>query len=561
MNHLVILLLLLILALNLTGCGGGGEDDLLPPQISCDVEVGTASLSGMVSYQDRLYTESSGFMGVEPFKAVRHAVVELVNEQAQVIASTASDDSGAFSFADIDSGCYQVRVLAQTASTSHYAISVRDLLSALYAVTRDVKLYPDPTANSLSLAIDRNSGMAGVFNILDVLTIGNEYLNTLQGAVNVLTTLNAYWQVGNGAGTYACGVSDIYGCDNGPGIYILNGTVDSDEHDDDVLWHEYFHFIENELNIGNSPGGMHYFENNQLDLRLTWSEGYANYFQSSLKAWLRENYPQRLSIPSFLPTSYYIDNYETTAAISADISAMKVSPYLYATNEGAVANVMWELEQSYTRQLSWSVLMNHMKSNTTVDTLEAYWDGINLLGTLSIPQRQDIQTLLMGRQIFYTWDSNEQDNLMADATVQDCQTTGVSSFPYTCINGAQHYLYQSVEGRDVDYYAITLTANHTYRFYTYNLRNGADTLITLYDAAGSEIVSNDDGTDCDDIVGKCISPMHNGSNFSSRLDYIPSSDETIYIAITTGPSVYDYPAGFGYLARYGSYQFSVVIDP
>ena len=68
--------------------------------------------------------------------------------------------------------------------------------------------------------------------------------------------------------------------DRAPGIYVLGAeNVDTDEYDQHVLAHEFQHFLEDTISRTESPGGPH-APNDRLDLRVAFSEGFANAFSA-----------------------------------------------------------------------------------------------------------------------------------------------------------------------------------------------------------------------------------------------------------------------------------------
>ena len=56
-------------------------------------------------------------------------------------------------------------------------------------------------------------------------------------------------------------------------------NVDTDEYDRHVLAHEFQHFLEYSISRSESPGGPH-SPNDRLDLRVAFSEGFANAFSA-----------------------------------------------------------------------------------------------------------------------------------------------------------------------------------------------------------------------------------------------------------------------------------------
>lgn len=101
-------------------------------------------------------------------------------------------------------------------------------------------------------------------------------------------------------------------------ISLLNGY-----HSEwDVIQHEYGHYVQDKLNLDNSPGGSHSSQSNLTDyfnvdlnryytkdeaIRLSWGEGWATYFAISLQ---KENGSVSLGIPN-VGDSYFQDTYQS----------------------------------------------------------------------------------------------------------------------------------------------------------------------------------------------------------------------------------------------------------
>src|SRR6185436_2443747 len=65
--------------------------------------------------------------------------------------------------------------------------------------------------------------------------------------------------------------------------YILGDrNTDSDEYDDSVLIHEYAHMLAAKVSRDDSIGGAHRLGDN-LDPRVAWSEGWANFFSGAVR--------------------------------------------------------------------------------------------------------------------------------------------------------------------------------------------------------------------------------------------------------------------------------------
>ena len=110
------------------------------------------------------------------------------------------------------------------------------------------------------------------------------------GACNVFQTILYGWQK----------VKEYYNFESDEAIVlwpssssITQDTIflaQGDRWDNDVILHEYGHFIEYRNNFSKNPGGHHYFDENlssrydpEIAKNLAWSEGWADYFSVSLQ--------------------------------------------------------------------------------------------------------------------------------------------------------------------------------------------------------------------------------------------------------------------------------------
>ena len=511
--------------------------------IPVTIDTSIYSLSGRVTYQDKLYSE--GPVSDGPYKSVRFALVDLVdNTSGSILESVTTDSIGNYSFSPFSVGDYYVRVLTQTDPATGHDIRIKDLEGNIYASTSTVSLLT--TSITQDIELSTASPIAGSFNMLDVFTAASEYLQAISSGTQVMDPLNVFWSSTNYFyGSYTCSGSDSSWCIRGPGIYVLGGDAsvgdDTDEYDDDVLWHEYAHFLEHNLNHLDSPGGQHLLTDNTLDLRLAWSEGLGDYLSGAIKTWLRSNNPNILSIPPLQATSIYIDTAGTSPAIAFDFAAPETefnpSSYFYASNEAAVAKTLFGLTSggSNTQDL-WYSLSSHLPFTSDWINMESFWDGW-LLSTASANLLGD-QATLAERNIYYQEDSKEPDNSIAEVSASpiDCTPDG------ECYN-QEHYLYRDT-ATDGDFIAINVSAGKSYTIYTQNLRNGADTLINLRDTLNNVRATNDD-----QFAPNCC--VNNGTNLRSSIAYLAPTTETLYIEVITSTDMADW-AG-----RYGTYTLTV----
>ena len=529
---------LLLALLFITGC-------LAEQQSADDSHQGSekptavVSVAGQLRYQDRPYNRSGFINSAENFQAIGLVPVELYDLDNQLVASTLADVNGTFVLPDIGIGDYSLRVLAQVDHASGTRIQIQSMTGQLYAIEQAISLSAQNTDVQFTATVQDR--VAGIFNLLDVMQLGLDYATQLNLDLPPVNDLNVYWQWGQLNNTYTCrGHSDA--CPLGAGIYVLSDPLrsrDTDEFDDDVLWHELAHHLEVSWGMLDSPGGAHSLLSRTLDLRLAWSEGMASAFAVAVKRWLRSSAPERLSAQSSVgsdSTYFYIDTQGSSAQISVDLLSASSAHYRYVTNEVAVASGILRL-QAQTGVAAWQTLWQALHTNLTADTMDAYWDA--LLARLE-PSAADLsrwQATVATKQIHYQLDQAENND------------SAFSAEPLRVNEPQTHTLYRSHSAIDEDWFALTLQAGERYRIRTFDLTNGADTDLHLYGPELTLLASNDDAEDC----GTC-QPLHDGVHFSSQLEYTATATATHYVRIRTADAVYQDPAAYGYVGRYGGYS-------
>jgi hypothetical protein len=537
----------------------------------------TVTVSGKVTYEDKEYDRTVGFTGVTAFKAVRFANVELVNASGTPILQagrTSSDGSYSFSVPSTNIGTTMyVRVISSATPTGTQHMNVKDWGTNLFAVKTSNFTLSGNT--SIDLSIPVTSQADGAFNILDVMTSGFQFINAFADpSATTLTnlSLNAFWQNDVSNGTYYCNQTDPTYCPGGTGIYVLSdpfGSGDTDEFDDDVLFHEFGHFTAANFSRDDSMGGPHYLNENDYDMRLTWSEGWGNFFQGAVKHWLSSNDPSLISSKTGVPLSQYVDNVVVGQPfLIVDVAAPEGpgSPYCYgscyfSTNEISVANVLWNSMTSYDMQNVWNVITG-FKASSNVVNLEAFYDGWRIL------YGDPSSSIYTSRSIYYSNDGYEPDDAFASAQTV---TVGIPQ---------QRTLYSSASatGFDADYIKFSATASTVYTITTDTLLNGADTYLTLYDQDGTtEILTsitrdNTSGTTwvAGDGQSNCTYPQNydcynyyngigwvwqgvpnNATNLASGISWSPIASGTYYLKISPSSAR---PKSAG---KYGSYTLSI----
>lgn len=450
----------------------------------------SASAAGQAVYEDRTY-DSTGFTGYACLP-IRHAQVEVVSGST-VIASAETDGSGNYSVSFTPpGGAVYVRVLTQTQTT--YAAAVKDDgASAVYAVkSADVTV-----AASEAWRVNLVAGVSGAgpsFNVFDNVIKTQVVLKNITGQIPPY--LLVYWYDGKTAGTY------YYNSGGTRFIHLLGSSTDSDVYDDAVILHETGHYVLDAYSKDTSPGGDHSLTGH-LDLSLAWSEGWAGFWSG----FARKQHGSITGASDPNP-EWYVDTQGNSAsgfsASSWEISSPSF-PVTGADNELSISNVLWNIyDAGASPKLGlgyagiWDVIDNGFTSTvySSFEVFYDYWSG----GTGRTAAQ--LTPALQARSIEYFADQYESDNTSATARTAAKGTSEAHSF---------------FPAADKDWYAITVAAGTTYTFATGSLKDGADTLITLYDTDGAtQLAQNDDMS---------------STTVASKIIYAATVNKTVYLLV------------------------------
>ena len=498
----------------------------------------TGGIQGTIRYEDKEYGPS-GFTGVKLWKTVRYAAVDLVdNSTKAVLLTTLTDSLGNYYFATTPSTTQvYVRVKSSATPTASGTILVKNHYYAsnpVYGVPSDP--FPLSGSASVNISVPVSNTADGAFNILDVLTAGYEFIKYHDGLYPA-SGLIAYWYPGSTDGTYFS---------PGDGIHVFSQTYgDTDEFDDDVLWHEFGHFMAATYSLDESPGGAHYLSDNDHDLRFSWSEGWGDFVPGAIKTWLSAYDPSRLSTPAGQSDTLYVDTSGNGFRLVLDFgSAAAVPQYFYASGEVAVAHVLLQLRSGFSMQFVWDIFKSFSTTPpATPANLELFWDR----WIASYPTTSAVsQALFEERQILYKPDGFEPDNDIASAATI---TVGIPQLNHTFYSDG-----------DADFIKFMPLPNAAYSIRTSSLRNGADTYLELY-SAGSATRTNDNTNNATYVATapfNCtVAPPvchENGNDILGSLISFTSP------SIITGPYIikaYSSPAKPASAGRYGTYNLIV----
>jgi hypothetical protein len=214
-------------------------------------------------------------------RPIRGAGVEALDPISGAIVTVAETDArGRFVLSLPSPGRYRVRVVSRLVAGDVFVMdNTRD--DAIWSVSAEA-MTGDPL---LLWATDRTRA-AGAFNILDVIRRANAFVRTLEDGIG-LPPLTIFWSPLNTddpetlTGSFVGGTR--FDSQGNYAVVLGDRQRDSDEFDDDVILHEYAHFLAARFSRDDSIGGPH-APGDVLDPRVAWSEGWANFFSALVRA-------------------------------------------------------------------------------------------------------------------------------------------------------------------------------------------------------------------------------------------------------------------------------------
>lgn len=273
------------------------------------------TIGGRITYQRVPFSAAAG-RGLDYTatveRPVRGAVVELVAASGQaVLRSTLTDLAGNYAFAAPANTDVFIRAKAQatdpvgSGAPGSWDIRVRDNTSGNALYVLDGSVFNTGTTDqvrNLLAASGWGGGFAGVytsprsaapFALLDTLYEATRFVLDQGNASEDFPALDAFWSPDNrpttpwNPATGAIGTTSYLAtavAATPAGLYVLGADgVDTDEYDVHVVAHEFQHYLEDRLARSDSPGGEHGL-GEKLDLRLAFSEGFANAFSAMVLA-------------------------------------------------------------------------------------------------------------------------------------------------------------------------------------------------------------------------------------------------------------------------------------
>lgn len=528
----------LALAAAAAGCSGSHPRGTCPGFSSPGTGTGAATnVTGTVAYEDRIQ-DASGFTGATVDRPVREATVEVVRcSDGQVLGQDTASDAGAFSVSVSNMGPIgvYVRVLARIQGTDH-DMAVRDTHQAVYAVRGNG--LDERTAPPQSLLATDAAGIGAPFNILDNALASARYVDAAVGLGAGLQTLTLRWEADTTDYTAFLPTSNT--------VVILDqpnaALPDTDGYDDMVIRHEVGHYMADQLSQDDSNGGSHTVVESDQDARLSWSEGWANFFGGAV-----DDNPDYVDTFDPVPGGGGI-TFSLEDSLTSDAAFIGVGG---AASEMAVDSTLWDAldgpgggatdtdgDPADLGPVPILTAFMDLADDTAPVTFGSFWNALRVDPMNTAGELTGFRDAAAIHGI----------DLFEDDTTDDAPATGtalatpVSGSPTTADANLAWDAGASA-GPDLDYYRVDLLAATTYQFRTTRLSDGADTLLQVLDPTGVTVLAQNDNyngavyTNCD-ATSSC--PVNGPYPFpgspeplSSRIyTFTPPADATYVVLVT-----------------------------
>jgi len=524
--------------------GGGGVTALCPGAVTL--------VAGHARYEDKPYDLGGFKTHVE--RPIRYARVELRDaaDPAKLLGVGRTDAGGGYCVGNtsgIPSDRAFVRVMADALvgdAANGTSLYVADYAGDTYYMDTTATPIQAGTTHSVpTLHVHEDSpwkladigGSAsftgGAFNILDVVTGGAEFVRNRWK--RTLPTLGVVWQFAqpDTAGTFFVPTSNL--------IHVkgqLQG--DSDEYDDDIILHEFGHFTMHSLSKDSSPGGQHFINGNTQDMRLAFSEGWANFFSTMVRDADPGHFSNRSGIQGSIIDSLFTEGvgralrfaFEvvTPDAFVPDLATPDNQPtpvnrnlfkhrVVFSSSEVSVASALWDIYAGkggvpgVGRDGILGVLDELAAEDPPMTTFADFWQAFETV----YPAEAAALTKVMvdDRLMSMTWDADGADDTIAEVeALTDQFERDAHEFPGVYPGSAE----QSSAGHtlfpagDVDRFRLVVESPATVRVTTANLNDGADTYLRVLSADGATVLAENDnyiplqllvvwGTDKGDVAG------------------------------------------------------------
>lgn len=431
------------------GGGGGGGGGLIgfplpgTPGTGGTPPAGSVTLSGKATYESVPNPNGTLVYASASAKPVRGATVDVIDAGTSAqIATTTTDDSGAYAVSVPANAMISVRVRAQLTRTGpgpSWDVTVRDNTrsSALYAVQTGA--FSSGSASQVR-DVHAPSGWGGSSYTGDRVAAPFAILDTVYSAIQKVSSvaptaafppLRVFWSPNNApaAGSIAAGqIGTTFFVNRASGreIYVLGKEdVDTDEYDNSVIAHEWGHYYQSAFSRDDSMGGSHGLSQ-RLDRRLAFSEGWGNAWSGIALA--RRNYVDSGGAQQADPA--------VSANVDLAASPSTGTPGWY--REPSIQSIFWNLNQQAGFQPIHDTLTGfQFRSGAAVTSIHPFAAAFN---AVSPANAGVLATLLAGQNITVNNDpygGSESNNGGIPTALPMYLSTSVGAAPIqACVSNA-----------------------------------------------------------------------------------------------------------------------------
>jgi len=261
-----------------------GSQESLPSSRILVMDFGdtlTERLTGNAMYQKIDVTDFGLDLERPTLKPIRNARIE-VYESGQVISVSDTDNNGDFVVAvPPDATDLIIRAVSRLRSVDLKVEDNTNSSQFYYISSADIDMRNRP----LRVTLVDKTRKSGAFNILEQIQRANDFVHAADPQFQPFSFV-IFWSERNQnkSGSYKEGLvgTTFFSLTSSTAYILGDRNTDSDEYDDSVLIHEYAHMLAAKFSRDDSIGGAHRLGDN-LDPRVAWSEGWANFFSGAVR--------------------------------------------------------------------------------------------------------------------------------------------------------------------------------------------------------------------------------------------------------------------------------------
>lgn len=478
-------------------------------------------VTGYACYADQLLIDEKIVWEGKP---IRFARIEILRNDDDEILATAQTTATGYYEVDLSDLTQKTRIRSRVVAAGTLSVTESAVLGQSgypYALSSDDIEFSSSDSPSVNLAAV-SAEVAPVFNILDQFVDAQLYLKNIVG-LDDIPFVDAHWFPGNRLGTFYCPARyDGIECEGKDEFYVLGADNDSDAYDDVVLLHEYGHFVLDKFSRDDSPGGQHYVEDNDQDLRLSWSEGFSTAFAAMVR-----RYHGIENAEEFIDTdgngevlyNYYLE---------LPLGGLNVfSPKTHSLgmgNELAVSVVLYDIVDTAHADEGFDIIEEEGAMWQSIFSMQDR-ENINMQDFIELWSGSSLTPVLNDRSIFVLADDFETSD-------EDINNADVVALPFE----QQRTLHQH---DDQDWMKVRMTAGQNYHIAVGQFLSGADVKLALYQSDGITPAFTKYAPDY--IVDS------DSAYYTKEMDFTPSTDGVYTIHFRRNDTTPAY-------VRYGSYQ-------